>query len=62
MDVCPQNHPIRSSNDRTAQGFCRICHRQANRDLRRRNRDRIELARALEAMSPAELADRLAAL
>jgi hypothetical protein len=62
MTTCTHGHSIRSQADRTAQGFCRQCKRLDDARRRRRDREDVELVRALEALTPQELAARLAAV
>lgn len=49
VDQCPHGHEIRSTADRTSQGFCRQC--KVDVDRRRRVSDSMKLAvaRAFEA-------------
>lgn len=49
VDFCPRGHPTLTSQDRRAGGGCSECHREANRDLRQRNRASLAVVRAFEA-------------
>lgn len=46
---CPQGHEIRSSADRTRQGFCRECQRNCDRRNRMKNRAALDVVRIFEA-------------
>jgi hypothetical protein len=58
---CSHGHPTPTAADRTAQGFCRTCKRLDDLRRQKRNTEAGRLVRALEAMTPAELAELLAA-
>lgn len=47
-DVCPQGHPILTSADRTGQGHCRRCHREANQLIRLRNRVALQVCQIFQ--------------
>ncbi|BBY06020.1 hypothetical protein [Mycobacterium noviomagense] len=59
---CPHGHPTPTATARTAQGFCRKCKRLNDARRHHRNREAVELVRALEAITPEELAERIKAL
>ena len=59
MTTCPHGHPINQQSDRTAQGFCRRCKRDSDARAYRVTRDRAELGRLLEQMTPDELIEAL---
>jgi hypothetical protein len=54
-DECVWGHPTPTAQHRTRQGFCRQCKRQSDLRYRSRERERAELARALEGLSPVEV-------
>jgi hypothetical protein len=49
FDTCPHDHPINSSADRDADGWCKQCRRSKNVTYRSRQRAALELALALES-------------
>jgi hypothetical protein len=57
---CPHGHEVRSSADRDTTGYCRQCRRDRNHDARRKQREAARLVRALDAMTPEDLARLLA--
>jgi hypothetical protein len=59
---CPHGHPTPTAAARTPQGFCRECKRLDDTARHRRNREAVKLVRALEAITPEELAARIAAI
>jgi hypothetical protein len=62
IDQCPKGHPTTTSADRDSQGYCRRCRSDGAKAHRRRDREAVAFVRALEQITPKELADRIAAL
>lgn len=46
---CPAGHEIRSTADRTTNGYCRACKREDDRLIRLKNRAALEVVRIFEA-------------
>jgi hypothetical protein len=72
-ETCPAGHEIRSSSDRTSQGFCRACKRDADRLDRQKVKAALTVVKAFEAVGvrfqtdgapadPADVARQLVAL
>ena len=59
---CPHGHPTPTAAARTTQGLCRECKRLDQDKRHRRNREAVLLVRALEEITPEELAARIAAI
>ena len=48
-DYCINGHPTPLSTDRRSAGGCAECHREANRQLRLKNRAALDVVKAFEA-------------
>ncbi len=48
-DYCPVGHHVPVASDRTAFGSCRVCHREANRKLRLKNRAALDVVKVFES-------------
>lgn len=61
-DRCPQGHPTPTAAHRDSQGYCRRCRSDGAKAQRLRARNAVAFVRALEDITPEELAARIAAL
>jgi hypothetical protein len=55
VNECPKGHPTPTAAHRDKQGYCRECRRIGSKEVRRREREAVQIVRELEKITPDEL-------